>query len=194
MALALNTIIGHSWTLAVLPDTQYYSRSCPEVFLRQTEWIRTNREKYNIQFVAHLGDLTYDNGKEQWDRAKVPMDLLHEAGIPYSVLPGNHDYGEKGQSECRVTRLNEFFTEKDYRHSGSFRLFESNRVVNSWHEFSTDDEDHLIISLEFGPRKAVLDSANKIVADRPDRKTIVVTHAYLFADDTRYHWETGVLT
>jgi hypothetical protein len=44
-----------TWTLAVLPDTQYYSQKYPDVFVRQTEWIVANRERHRIRFVAHEG-------------------------------------------------------------------------------------------------------------------------------------------
>jgi hypothetical protein len=44
--------------------------------------------------------------------------------------------------------------------------------------------DFLVISLEFGPRNAVLDWANQIVENHPDRKVIMITHDYVYDDDT----------
>ena len=50
-----------SWTLILLPDTQYYSDRFPGVFTLQTHWIAKNKEKYNIRYVLHLGDITDRN-------------------------------------------------------------------------------------------------------------------------------------
>ena len=44
----------------------------------------------------------------------------------------------------------------------------------------------LILSLEFGPRDAALAWADRIVKRYSSLPAIVVTHAYLYADDTRY--------
>src|SRR5205085_2879552 len=46
-----------SWTLVVLPDTQIYSESYPELFKDQTRWIVANKDRYNIKYVLHLGDI-----------------------------------------------------------------------------------------------------------------------------------------
>jgi len=43
----------------------------------------------------------------------------------------------------------------------------------------------IVICLEFGPRDTVLEWANKIVSEHKDRKAIVVTHNYMYSDDTR---------
>ena len=50
------------FTIAVLPDTQYYScgvdcASYPELFKDQMRWIIANRDRYNIQYVVQLGDI-----------------------------------------------------------------------------------------------------------------------------------------
>lgn len=70
----------NSFSIAVLPDTQFYSRyattdesqqfqktygSTP--FDAQTQWIADNAAKYGIRFVIHLGDVVDQQGKpNQW--------------------------------------------------------------------------------------------------------------------------------
>ena len=40
-----------SWTLVLLPDTQFYSEKYPGLFTLQTHWIVKNKDKYNIRYV-----------------------------------------------------------------------------------------------------------------------------------------------
>ena len=80
------------FTLVVLPDTQEYAKSYPAVFEAQTRWIVENRQRENIVFVSHLGDVV-DNAPnlDQWTNAKSAMARLDRAGLPYGVALGNHD-------------------------------------------------------------------------------------------------------
>jgi hypothetical protein len=93
--------IGEPFTVILLPDTQHYSESHPEIFEAQTQWIVDNRAALNIVYVGHLGDIV-ENGSEgndlEWDRADAAMSLLEDPlttglpeGIPYGLAPGNHD-------------------------------------------------------------------------------------------------------
>ncbi|MBJ6120908.1 LamG-like jellyroll fold domain-containing protein [Sphingomonas mollis] len=94
-----------SFTVAVLPDTQFYSRYATaaensqfsrkygsEPFAAQTAWIARNAASYNIPFVIHLGDVVDQVGKpDQWKVADAAMKQLEAARVPYSILAGNHD-------------------------------------------------------------------------------------------------------
>src|ERR1051325_10648648 len=46
-----------AFSVVVLPDTQYYSSSWPDIFAAQTRWIIKNRESEQIAFVLHTGDV-----------------------------------------------------------------------------------------------------------------------------------------
>ena len=48
----------------------------------------------------------------------------------------------------------------------------------------------LIFALEWGPRDAVVAWAEGVAAAHPDHTAVLVTHAYLYSDDTRYDWAT----
>lgn len=173
-----------TWTLVVLPDTQYYTRSYPSVYQRQTEWIAKNREAHDIRFVVHEGDITNNNTPDQWKVAQKAHAVLKQSRIPYTLLPGNHDLGPNGDCSDRSTLLNKYFSPADYANSASFGLFEENKLENSWHTLDTPSGKFLILALEFMPRDEVLAWANEAVARHQDRKVIVVTHAYLMGDST----------
>jgi len=175
-----------SWTLAVFPDSQSLTRLHPEVFIRQAEWVAAHKQSHDIRFVAHLGDITDNNLPGQWANAKKAMDVIGKAGIPYSLLPGNHDLGENGKCADRSTLMNDFFKPADYANSPVVTYFEEGRMENTAHAFTTPGGNHLLLALEFAPRNAVVDWADKLVAAHPDHTVILTTHAYLYDDDTRY--------
>ena len=111
---------GANFTLAALPDTQYYTSrttatslsACPtyaSIFNAQTQWIVDHRTTNNIAFVSHLGDMTEtgnnDTDDSEWTVGDAAMKKLEAVnppagGIPYGFAPGNHDL----TGELRSTR------------------------------------------------------------------------------------------
>jgi len=103
--------------------------------------------------------------------------------VPYATAVGNHD--GLGSRQSQTALFNQFFPVTNYQHLPTFGgIFESNRLDNSYHFFTAGGIDWLVLSLEFGPRDAVLDWANTVVTNFPDRRIIIVTHSHIFHDDT----------
>lgn len=175
-----------SWTLVVLPDTQFYSESHPDLFLDQTRWILANKDRYDVRFVLHVGDLVNGDVAGQWSQASNALALL-DGQIPYAVVPGNHDYSEF--YPARTTCLNAYFPPSRFSGTSSFGgVKDAGRMENSYHLFSAGGVDWLVLALEFGPRNATLAWADSIVGQYPGGRVIYLTHAYLYDDDTRYNW------
>ncbi|TLD71081.1 metallophosphoesterase [Phragmitibacter flavus] len=177
-----------TWTLAVLPDTQYYSQNFPDVFVRQTEWIAAHKTSHQILFVAHEGDITNHNTPEQWTRAQKAMRVLNTAAVPYALVPGNHDLGDNGKANDRSTLMNDYFSPADYQHSPGHILFEPGKMENSAHPFQTPTGKQLLLALEFGPRDEVINWANTIATQHADHQITIVTHAHLYSDNLRNDW------
>jgi len=178
-----------TWTLAILPDTQKYTEKSPGIFLRQTEWIAAHKAKQNILFVLHEGDITQTNAPGEWEIAHQAMETLKRAKIPFALASGNHDvHAQRGNVVDRSSLLNKYFHESDYLNSEAVEYFEPGKLENTCHVFTAPQGRFLVLALEFGPRNDVLDWANKIVDEHPDCRVIVLTHAYLYCDDTRYDW------
>ena len=173
-----------SWSLVLLPDTQKYAQDYPGLFTMQTRWIANNKDKYNIRYVLHLGDIT-DNGKKlQWQRSQNAMSEL-DGKVPYAFVPGNHDYHALAD---RRTRLNEYFPLSKYKEWPTFGGAMNDDMCNSYHLFSAGGTDWIVLALEWAPRDETVAWANEVLAKYPDRKAILVTHAYLYQDGTRYNF------
>jgi predicted phosphodiesterase len=180
-----------AFTIAVLPDTQHYSELYPDTYLAQTKWIVENRQPRNIACVLHLGDITNHNTPREWENAVRAMRLL-DGHMPYFMVPGNHDYGDGGTCGDRTTRLNEYFPVKRFRETPTFGGTydrEPDRMENSYHTFSAEGRKFLVLALEFGPRRDVVRWANEVVAKHRDYAAILITHAHIYFDDTRYNWK-----
>lgn len=180
-----------SFTIAVLPDTQHYSEKFPDQYLAQTRWLVENRRDRNIACVLHLGDITNRNTPAEWDNAVKAMTQL-DGHLPYFMAVGNHDYSEGGVCKDRTTRFNDYFPVKKFRELPTFGGVydrEPDRLENSYHLFTAAGRDFLVIALEFGPRADVVRWANTIAEKHKDRAAILITHAYMYYDDTRYDWQ-----
>jgi 3',5'-cyclic AMP phosphodiesterase CpdA len=180
-----------SFTVVVLPDTQNYSERHPDIYLAQTNWIVENRKDRNVACVLHLGDITNNNVPAEWENAVRAMRVL-DGKLPYFLVPGNHDYSAGGSCRDRTTLVNDYFHVGQFRDSPAFGGTydkEPERLENSFHTFSAGGRDFLVLALEFGPRRDVLRWANEVVARHKNRAAILITHAYMYFDDTRYDWK-----
>ncbi|HEY6170340.1 MAG TPA: metallophosphoesterase [Verrucomicrobiae bacterium] len=184
------TPIEGGFTLVVLPDTQFYALNFPDTYLAQTRWIAENVRRYNIPYVLHVGDITDKNTTPEWEVAAKAHAQM--AGVvPCALLPGNHDLG-KG----RASGLTEHFPTADFKKLPTFGAFydkEPARSDNSFHLFEAGGRKWLVLALEFGPRDDVLRWGNDVVKRHPDRSVIMITHAYLRPDNTRYDKRVKVM-
>jgi hypothetical protein len=177
---------SEQFSLVILPDTQYYSAYYPHIFKAQTTWISENKETLNIVFVLHEGDIVENNTVKEWETARSCMQML-DGIVPYVVTTGNHDIGSHGLvcNERDSTFFNMYFPVVDYTHLPTFGgVFEPEKLENSYHLFHAGGIDWLILALEFGPRDAVLEWANRIISYYYNRRIIIVTHSYLYFDNT----------
>lgn len=173
-----------SYSFVVLPDTQFYSSSWPEIFKAQTQWIVDNRAAEQIAFVLHTGDIVDSDVTAQWEPATQALRIL-DGQIPYIVTAGNHDYSSLLAD--RMGMVNSYFPPSSFAQYGWFGdTYEAGHVENSFSVFPAGDGRWLVIGLEFGPRDEVVAWANGVLATFPTTPAIVITHAYLYRDGTRY--------
>ena len=164
-----------AWTLAILPDTQFYTED-PELSViwgTMMDWLVEVREKRRIRMVLHGGDLVNRNCSEQWEIAARMMRKLR-GQIPAMVTTGNHDLGIRGVGSDRFTYLNDALSYRDLAPiTGSYR---EGRVQNAFTCFEANEERFLVLSLEFGPRDNRLEWADSVLRRYPEHRVIVLTH------------------
>jgi predicted MPP superfamily phosphohydrolase len=176
------------FTIVALPDTQFYSRDFPQIFQAQTDWIIANRTNQNIVYVAHLGDLVNDGDKkpQQWPavtnalyRLESPALTGLAEGIPYGVVPGNHDH------LGGIKNYNTWFGPHHFAGRKYYGGHLGTNNQNHYDRFSTGGMDFVVVYLDFNAANPDVDYAaldkwsREVLQANASRRALVVTHDLL---------------
>jgi 3',5'-cyclic AMP phosphodiesterase CpdA len=170
------------FAIVVLSDTQNYAQSYPHIFEAQTRWIVRHREVHQIAYVVHVGDIVNTaTSTHQWENASAAMAILEDPlttnlldGIPYGVLPGNHDFPTEN--------YNLYFGVGRFAGRGYYGGHYGEDNNNNYGLFSAGGMDFIVINLQYRPRGNILAWADALLESYPDRRAIVVSHEILDAD------------
>src|SRR5688572_9133434 len=176
------------FTIVVLPDTQFYAQAYPEIFRAQTDWILAHRVDRRIAFVVHEGDIVNFDLDEQWAVAGPSLHSL-DGKVPYVLAVGNHDLTWKGGRLGRdADLLNVFFPASSLAAlPWPTGTFQPGRMENHYQVLDAFGARWLVLSLEHGPRDAVVTWADQVLSRHADLPAVVVTHAYLSDIHGRYN-------
>jgi hypothetical protein len=180
------------FSIILLPDTQHYTSTYPEIIYKQMDWIVENKNLLNIQYVIHLGDITNNNKEYAWEVADSSFKILEDAGISYSIVYGDNDMKNSSKNYydgIRHTKLlNRYFPVSRFDKPGPWwrgGFFDPEKIDNYYCLAEYKNYKFLIMNLEIAPRSAVLNWADKIIAQYSSRKVILVTHDYLDRNGNR---------
>lgn len=185
---------GDPFTFVVVPDTQNYTYSGRQgTILQQAQWIVGNRATMNTAFVAQVGDLVseYDN-MTQWTYVSNGLRPLNDAGVPNSVVPGNHDFnnatGDIGPYDTYFPPsrfANAAWAPATSRYGGYLGQSQfgpdpiDRRNMDNYALFSAGGTDFLVLNLEWEAPQYALDWADRVLKAYPDRTAIMTTHSFV---------------
>ena len=175
------------FTIAVLPDTQNYSQYYPQIFDSQTQWIANNAVAQNIQLVIGVGDIVnIGPDATQWANATHSISILDQAGVPYALAIGNHDYDTLPPVSRTATNFNQYVGPLRYSNAAYYGStnYPSGSNENFYETFTWGGKSYLILVLEYVPRSSALAWAKSVLNSNTDKEVIVVTHSYLYSDST----------
>lgn len=168
-----------------ITDTQYLTESYPEVYATITSWIAANAEGRKIEFATHTGDLTQnwvdpeqqiDRAIREFERASAIQRILDDAGVPNSVLPGNHD----SLRGADLGLFNEYFGPSRYAdepwYGGSLAPDDNSANYST---FEAGGARFLMLSLPYAFDDAELDWAEEVVTAHPGHNVILSTHEHV---------------
>ncbi|HET9649184.1 MAG TPA: metallophosphoesterase [Microlunatus sp.] len=188
----------HSFTVAVLPDTQNeVLRANDPRLANRNQWLVDNAKSLKLSFVTHTGDIvnwdTPDHA--QFVKASAAMKIFNDSGIPYSLSPGNHDTAAvcPGGSACpgantRAT-VRDTKTFNRYLNGGTADLagrFQDGKLDNTYSIFTAGTRQWMVLNLELWPRTEVIAWAQQVVASHPKANVIVATHSYLASSNGQW--------
>ncbi|MCB1219044.1 MAG: metallophosphoesterase [Planctomycetales bacterium] len=203
-----------SWLMVVLPDIQSYVDHSEHMHILNDcmDWISEHREQFNIALVLQEGDIVFQNGVlfaaqssgnqnsfQQWRNARQAIGRVSD-DIPVIMATGNHDYGRQN-AENRNSRFSDYFRLEDFP---LLDPAQGGMLADSWspdggrvtmenaiYDFTAPDgRKMLIVSLEWGPRAEIVRWADAVCSlpQYSGHTQLLLTHAYMYHDDTRYDW------
>lgn len=175
------------FTVVVLPDTQNYSQSFPQIFDAQTQWVASNATAQNIKLVIGVGDIVnIGTSATQWGNADHSVGILDQANVPYAFAIGNHDYDTLPPTTRLATNFNQHFGPARYSGKSFYGAsnFPSGSNENFYETFTFGGKSYLILVLEFVPRSSAVAWAKSVLSANSDKEVMVVTHSYLYSDGT----------
>jgi hypothetical protein len=189
LVLLATVTAAEKFTIVIIPDTQFPIQTCPSVTDSQFSWIARHKDSLNIKYVMHVGDVTDGSTTAAWTNASEAVRLIENAGIPYIICAGNHDFNGGTLSNFTtafpVSRLQTALQKTSYAQWGG--SFPEGLSDNSYHLFSAGAVNWVVLSLKYdaGSDTAIMTWANSVATTFADRKLILVTHDYLTGSGTR---------
>ena len=176
------------FTVIALPDTQFYSKSYPEIFLSQTQWIADHIADQNIKLVIGLGDIVDGGGNAtQWQAASHAYSLI-KGKVPTIVTIGNHDYDQNNPAGRTASskNFNANFGPQYYANDSWYRgSYPTGSNENFYSIVTINGADYLILALEFDARDSALSWASQVLANHPNTEAIISTHSFTYFNNTR---------
>jgi len=149
------------------------------------DWIVNNREEKNIKFVMGLGDITDENTVEEYAVAAKHLQKLNDAGIPQSIIRGNHDgpndkimdlYDECLKDVIEATPYDGIMTAPVFDENGDLV---SGTYDNMYYTVEVGEQKWLIFALGYQPTSDILAWAGEIIEQHSDYNVILTTHGYI---------------
>ncbi|GIP23393.1 S-layer homology domain-containing protein [Paenibacillus sp. J22TS3] len=172
----------YDFSFVWMSDTQYYSQSFPYIYQKNVKWIADNKDKINLKYVIHTGDIVDKSYQEyQWQEADKDMKVLEDAGISYGVLAGNHDVNHQ---ENDYTKYWEYFGDARFKNMPTFAgSYENNR--GHYDLVSAGGNDFIIVYMGWGLGDKEIEWMNEVVSKYPERKAILCLHEYMLVSNNR---------
>lgn len=166
----------YDFTLAWESDTQYYNEEFHEHQTNIHDYVLAERENKNIQFMFHTGDVVDDwDQPAQWATANPEYQRLDDAGLPYSVLAGNHDVGHTSND---YTEFSRHFGEQRYVDNPWYgESYQDNR--GHYDLFSAGGIDFINVAMGWGPDDEEIAWMNEVLAKHPERVAILNLHEFM---------------
>lgn len=185
-----------------------HARGVSENWAAQNDWrewqLISGKSTYNSAFNTGTA-ATYSFSSSFINGQKFGFELLKEAGVPYTVVVGNHDYNafQMGAGTGRhADYFNYYFSKESYnekfaqnvvaRYDRNATKWAKNNdtMMNVIYEMTATPKGsstpikYLVISFEFGPTDDMIDWACEIISQSKysSHRVIVTTHALMYSD------------
>lgn len=189
---AASAELRSSFVLPVIPDTQFYSRYSASQFYPkydtnpfevQTDWIVENQDELNIPFAVHVGDVVDQEWVTgEWDAAAKAMKGLSDGGVPYSVVPGNHDVANQGARSSEANSwqyLQRFDAAKMAAQGGDTFVGSYQNGLSTAYIFEAEGHQWMSLALAWNASADTFTWAQGILDAHPGIPVVLSSHAII---------------
>lgn len=171
------------FTIAVLPDTQFYTEKDNGIFEQQCQWIADNASTYNIQNFLHVGDLVENQNQSatEWDIAEDAVSRVTGQNIPPLLGTGNHDQpSDRTLTEFRSRFSTTWYGNQLDGHSNilDWGTYDGN-PENLWFTQSLLGEEWVFVVCEYFARDTVVQWVIDTFDTHSDKHGMFLTHGFL---------------
>ena len=174
---------AYDWGMDHVPDTQLYAQATPELMHHQFEYLVDRADERNTQMVVQAGDWVnreYLSQEYQWKNAEPAAASMEDAGLPYMISWGNHDYTDERNGRVMLPK---YFPHERFERSleGTPWTFGgSNSIDNYYYTGEIDGAELLMLEVGFfsadEPDDEGLAWARDVLEEHPDHTVILATH------------------
>ena len=170
--------------IAHVTDSQYLTEQNPTSYTQMIAWLAANKDARDIIASVHTGDVIQnwlrgnqepDRAELEYERASKIMKIFEDAGMPYGILPGNHDNVWGATNE----KFNEYFPASRYESDPWRGGHGPDGNASNFFTMERDGAKFLFLQMGFDSSEEEIDWADKVIADHPDHNVIFSTHEYL---------------
>lgn len=166
---------NYDFAFAWETDTQYYSEEFFQHYLNMNNWIVDNKDKLNIRYVIHTGDIVDDfDMPYEWENADEAMKILDDANMPYGVLAGNHDIAA---GAMEYENYQKYFGAQRVQDQPTFgEAYKDN--IGHYDLLTENGQDFIILYMSWDIYADEINWMNSVLQKYSDRKAILCFHTY----------------
>ena len=171
-------------TIAHVTDSQYLTEQNPTSYTQMIAWLAANKDARDIIASVHTGDVIQnwlrgnqepDRAVLEFERASKIMKIFEDAGMPYGILPGNHDNVWGASNEM----FNKYFPAERYESDPWFGGHGPDGMASNFFTVERDGAKFLMLQMGFDSSEEEIQWAEQVIKDHPDHNVVFSTHEYL---------------
>lgn len=173
----------YDWAFDHVPDSQLYAQATPDLMTHQFEYVAGVADERKTELVIQAGDWVnreYLSQEYQWVNAEPSARALEDAGLPYMISWGNHDYQNNRNGRVMLPK---YFPMERFEKSleGSpWRFGGSDNIDNYYYTAQIDGARLLLLTVGFfsadNADDAGLAWAKGVIEAHPDHAVIIANH------------------
>ncbi len=172
------------FTIVVIPDTQFmvlnsgHAGAWNDQYTAQTKWVYDNKDALNIKYVTHVGDVVENFwAADQWDRFVNGWQDVVASGIPWTIVPGNHDYSYDVPFADKYKEFNNYLGPLFQANTNLVETANTGQYENALYYFEAEGLEFMGLALSNDPTPDDMNWATQKMEENPDKRVLITLHS-----------------